>query len=197
MDNKLKASIIIPAFNEEKGLDLTLSKLKNISTSGDYEIIVVDDGSTDNTSAVARRYGVKVIRNPYNKGYGASLKAGIRDASSDVVLIMDSDGQHKPEDIDKLLSHIGENDMVVGARSRDSHFSFWRRPGKSVLNIVANYLSGRKIPDLNSGFRAVRKERVMELMHILPNGFSFSTTITLGLFKDAYNVKYIPITKYV
>ena len=194
MENKLKASIIIPAFNEEQGLDLILPRVKDVALKEGYEIIVVDDGSTDGTSETAKKHGVRLIRHPYNKGYGASLKTGTRNVLSDIILIMDADGQHNPEEIKKLVSCIGEYDMAVGARSKQSHFPLLRRPGKFILNITANYLSGHKIEDLNSGFRAIKKECVLEFMHILPNQFSFSTTITLAMFKAAYNVKYLPIT---
>ena len=157
------------------------------------EIVVVDDGSTDNTYKLASDTGVKVIRHPYNKGYGAALKTGIRNAKMDIVLFMDADGQHQPRDIKKILSYIEEYDMVVGARTKKSKISLLRRPGKKILSITANYLAGMKIPDLNSGFRAIKKEIVMKYMHILPDTFSITTTITLAAITEGYNIKYIPI----
>lgn len=191
MTTKPDITIIIPAHNEEEGIADVINGIKRLNTG--YEIIVVDDGSTDNTYNLAVETGVEVIRHPYNKGYGAALKTGIRNAESDIVLFMDADGQHKPGDIQKLIQHIGDYDMVVGARTKKSKISLLRRPGKKILSITANYLSGMKIPDLNSGFRALKKSVALEFMHILPNTFSFSTTITLALITSGYSVKYVPI----
>jgi len=188
-------SIVIPAYNEEdtiKGVIIGINKtLKNAKIN--YEIIVVNDGSTDNTSRVAKELGVEVIDHPYNKGYGASIKSGIRKALYDVIFLVDADGQHNPNDILEILKYMNEYEMVIGTRKRGSYVPIFRRPGKWILSIVANYLSNSKIPDLNSGFRAIKKKKVLEFMNILPNGFSFSTTITLAMLKSAYNVKYAPI----
>ena len=191
MTNKPDVTIIIPAYNEEEGITDVITQLKELSEN--YEILVVDDGSTDNTHKLATDTGIKVIRHPYNKGYGAALKTGIRNAEADVVLFMDADGQHQSSDIKKLIQYIGEYDMVVGARTKKSKISLLRRPGKKVLSITANYLAGMKIPDLNSGFRALKKNIALEFMHIFPNTFSFSTTITLALINSGYSVKYVPI----
>ena len=191
MTNRLDITIIIPAYNEEEGIADVITQLKGLA--GNYEIIVVDDGSTDNTYKLATETGVKVIRHPYNKGYGAALKTGIRNATADVVLFMDADGQHKSSDIKQLVRYIGEYDMVVGARTKKSKISLLRRPGKKILSITANYLAGMKIPDLNSGFRALKKSVAMEFLHILPNTFSLSTTITLACIASGYNIKYVPI----
>lgn len=184
-------TIIIPAYNEEKGISAVIRGLYRIA--GKCEIIVVDDGSSDNTRKLASEAGARVIHHPYNKGYGASLKTGIRNAKTDVVLLMDADGQHKPDDALKLLEYMDEYDMVVGSRTSNSHVSALRRPGKKILSIVANYLAGTKIPDLNSGFRAIKRDMVLDFMHILPNGFSFTTTITLAALTSGYSVKYVPI----
>ena len=191
MINEPDVTIIIPAYNEEEGIADVITQLKGLSEN--YEILVVDDSSTDNTYKLASEMGVKIIRHPYNKGYGAALKTGIRNAAADIVLFMDADGQHKPSDIKKLIQHIGEYDMVVGARTKKSKISLLRRPGKKILSITANYLAGMKIPDLNSGFRALKKGVALEFLHILPNSFSFSTTITLALITSGYSVKYVPI----
>ena len=191
MTNKPDVTIIIPAHNEEEGIADVIDGIKQLNTG--YEIIVVDDGSTDSTYKLASETGVKVIRHPYNKGYGAALKTGIRNAEADIVLFVDADGQHKPSDIKKLIQYIGEYDMVVGARTKKSKISLLRRPGKKVLGITANYLAGMRIPDLNSGFRALKTIVALEFMHILPNSFSFSTTITLALITAGYSVKYVPI----
>jgi len=187
----MEITIIIPAYNEEEGIADVITRLKKLPEK--YGILVVDDGSTDDTYKIARAAGVKVIRHPYNKGYGAALKTGIRNVKADVVLLMDADGQHHPGDIKKLTQHIGEYDMVVGARTKKSKVSLLRRPGKRILSITANYLAGMKIPDLNSGFRALKKNVAMEYLHILPNTFSFSTTITLALINAGFSVKYVPI----
>ena len=191
MTNKHEVTIIIPAYNEEEGITDVITHLKELDRN--YEILVVDDGSTDNTYKLASETGVKVIRHPYNKGYGAALKTGIRNAATDIVLFMDADGQHKPRDIKELIQYIVDYDMVVGARTKKSKISLLRRPGKKILSITANYLAGMKIPDLNSGFRALKKGLAQEFMHILPNTFSFSTTITLACIASGYSVKYVPI----
>ncbi len=184
-------TIIIPAYNEEGGISSVIKGLKGIDER--CEIIVVDDGSTDNTFKLASETGVRVLHHPHNKGYGAALKTGIRNADTDVVLLIDADGQHKPDDVCKILENMDEYDMVVGARTSNSHVSLLRKPGKKILSIIANYLAGTKIPDLNSGFRAIKKSMIMDFMHILPNGFSFTTTITLAALTSGYSVKYVPI----
>jgi glycosyltransferase involved in cell wall biosynthesis len=186
-------SIVVPAFNEEEGLARVLDGLAGWQGRG-AEIIIVDDGSTDHTAEVARQAGVRVIRHRSNKGYGAALKTGIRAASGEIIVTLDSDGQHDPCDIERLIAELPECDMVVGMRGKSSHTPSIRKPGKWILVRVANYLAQTDIPDLNCGFRAVRATTLNRFLHILPNGFSFSTTLTLALFKEGYNVSYIPIT---
>ena len=185
-----KVTIIIPAYNEGKGLAGTLEGLMPIADRSGWEVIVIDDGSTDNTADVVQMSGAKLASHPYNKGYGASLKTGIRNANGDIIVLMDSDGQHSGADIEKLLEHMDRYEMVVGARSRNV---LVRAPGKKLLSMVANFLSGKKIPDLNSGFRAVRKNTVISFLHFCPNGFSFTTTITLAYLREGFSVKYVPI----
>lgn len=177
----LKATIVIPAYNEAEAIGELLMKL--ITIKDRYEIIFIDDGSSDQTGELIKAAGFRVICQPYNKGYGAALKMGFRAASSDIVVIMDSDGQHNPDEIEKLIADMGEYDMVVGARDNNSQILLWRKPMKYILTFIANYLSGMKIPDLNSGFRAMKKDVVTRFVHILPNGFSFSTTITLAMLR--------------
>ena len=186
-----ECTIIIPAYNEEEGIRSVINGLKRMRDK--CVILVVDDGSTDNTFKYASESGVRVVHHPYNKGYGAALKTGIRNAKTDVVLLMDADGQHRPDDACKILQYMDEYDMVVGSRTNNSNVSLLRKPGKKILSVIANYLSGTDIPDLNSGFRALKKSVAMDFMHILPNSFSFTTTITLATLTSGYSVKYVPI----
>ncbi|MDZ7859562.1 MAG: glycosyltransferase family 2 protein [Candidatus Krumholzibacteriota bacterium] len=188
--NSKKISIVIPAYNEEDGLVRALGGLMPMATDKGWEVIVVNDGSSDRTADVVLQHEAKLVSHPYNKGYGASLKTGIRNAAGQIIVIMDSDGQHDAADIEKLLIHMENYEMVVGARSKDVLI---RAPGKKLLSIVANFLTGIKIPDLNSGFRAFYKDTVKSFMHFCPNGFSFSTTITLAFLREGFGVKYIPI----
>lgn len=192
-------SIIIPAYNEENAIAETIEQVRTIMTASsyDYELIVVDDGSTDATGQRARKTGVRVIRHDENRGYGASLKDGIRAAKGDWVVITDADGTYPNDRIPDLLKHAGEHDMVVGARTGDAaRIPFVRRPAKWVLSKLANYLSETKIPDYNSGLRVFRKDMAMRFFKILPSGFSFTTTITLSSLCHGYRVKYIPIAYY-
>lgn len=186
-----KVSIIIPAYNEEQTIGKIIEDLKNLPEQ--FEILVIDDGSKDKTALIAESFNIRVIRHPINKGYKAALKTGIRNASGDYILIMDANGQHRVQDIYKLLEYIGPYDMVVGARTKKSKISFHRKMAQYIMKVTAEYLSGQNIPDLNSGFRVLKKERAFEYMNILPNGFSFTTTITLSMLMNGYNVKYIPI----
>jgi glycosyltransferase involved in cell wall biosynthesis len=184
-------SVIIPAFNEGPAVADVVAALRGAAPW--HEIIVVDDGSSDDTSAHAAAAGAAVIRHPYNKGNGAAVKSGIRRAAGDWILIIDGDGQHRPEDALRLVSHLGEYDLVVGARSRDSQATAVRRLGNDVLNAVASYLAERRIPDLTSGFRAARRQGLLEFIHLLPNGFSTPTTTTLSFLRAGYNVRFEPI----
>lgn len=192
-DSYKPLTIIIPAYNEERAIKPVLERLKTTCPELIEEIIVVDDGSTDNTAQIAEEVGVRVIRHSRNKGYGASLKTGIRAVHTDFVLTMDSDGQHKAEDIARLWAATDHNDMIVGQRTALLHSQLWRMPGKWLLSIMANYLSRQRIPDLNSGFRLMRRDVVMKYMHLCPSGFSFSTTITMAFFNRGFNVAYVPI----
>ena len=187
-------SIVIPAYNEGEGIKDVLNGIRDtLKEDLDYEILVVDDGSTDETAEIVKNEGVRLIQHSYNRGYGAALKTGTKHARGDFVLYMDADSQHNPKDIIELLKHMNKNDMVVGARTKESSIPFTRRIGKTILTFIANYLSETKIPDLNSGLRLVRKNVVIEFIHLLPNTFSFTTTITLACIKSGYNIKYVPI----
>jgi glycosyltransferase involved in cell wall biosynthesis len=190
-DFQSPVSIIIPVYNEEAVIGSVLEGLREWRARA--EIIVIDDASTDRSAEIAARAGVRVIRHRVNKGYGAALKTGIRAAVGDVIVMMDADGEHDTAQIQRLLDAMGDNDMVVGARGKGSHAPLMRRPGKWILSQVANYLAQTNIPDLNSGFRAFRKDIARLFLHILPNGFSFSTTLTLALFKEGFNIAYVPI----
>jgi glycosyltransferase involved in cell wall biosynthesis len=193
MSDEYGISIIIPAYNEEESISKVIEYL--LSLNKNYEVIVVNDGSTDKTRQEVSNFPcVKLINHPYNKGYGASLKTGVRRASNDYILTIDADGQHRPADILRLLEHIETFDMIVGSREGNTNQDWIRKPGKWVLSWVANYLSNMKIPDINSGLRLIRKHCIEEFLHILPNGFSFSTTLTLAVINAGYNVKYVPIS---
>jgi glycosyltransferase involved in cell wall biosynthesis len=183
-------TVIVPAFEEGAAVADVVESLR--TGAAWKEILVVDDGSSDETSRWARDAGARVIRHPYNKGNGAAVKTGIRNATGEWVLILDADGQHRPEDAVRLVGWLGEYDLVVGARSPASQATAARRLGNDLLNALATYLAERKIPDLTSGFRAARREHLMEFLHLLPNGFSTPTTTTLAFLRAGYNVRFEP-----
>jgi glycosyltransferase involved in cell wall biosynthesis len=184
-------SVIIPALNEEGAIAEVVSRLQ--SGGSWHEIIVVDDGSSDATGERARAAGAVVVRHPYNKGNGAAVKSGIRKATGTVVLIVDGDGQHRPTDAARLVSGIGDYELVVGARSAATQATLARRFGNHLLNRLASYLTERHIPDLTSGFRAARRDCLIEFLHLLPNGFSTPATTTLAFIKAGYSVSFVPI----
>ena len=186
-----QTSVVIPAFNEADGIGDVVAALAR--SAAWHEILVVDDGSADGTSAAAEAAGARVIRHPYNKGNGASVKSGIREATGEYVLIIDADGQHPPEDAARLVSRLGEYDLVVGARVHSTQATLARRLGNHLLNGLASYLTGRPIPDLTSGFRAARRTHLREFLHLLPAGFSTPTTTTLAFVKAGYNVDFVPV----
>ena len=185
-------SVILPAYNEEKNIAGLVRKIKSILKEN-AEVLVIDDASSDNTSQLAAEAGAKVIRHPYNLGNGAAVKTGLRQAKGDVVVLMDADGQHNPEDIPKLLSYIGEYDMVIGSRSKRSPQSFWRKAANFIYNRFASYVSGKKIMDLTSGFRAMKKKAACCYLHLLPNTFSYPSTLTLSFIKSGRPVKFVEI----
>ena len=173
-----RVSVLIPAYNEESSVAALVEKVRSC---GDWhEVLVVDDGSTDETHEAASRAGARVIRHPYNKGNGAAVKTAIREARGEFVLLMDGDGQHSPDDIQKLLVPLEEYDLVVGTRSWGAQATLSRGMGNAALARFASFLTGFHIPDLTSGFRAARHSCMMEFLHILPNGFSYPTTSTLA-----------------
>jgi glycosyltransferase involved in cell wall biosynthesis len=189
-------TIVIPAFNERDGIVVTLEHVREVlaRTSYTYEIVVVDDGSTDGTGELASAQGARVLTLGANGGYGAALKAGIVNSASRFVVILDADATYPAEPIPGLVARMVEADMVVGARSgRDRSVPLERRPAKWFLAKLASYLAGQKIPDLNSGLRVVRRSVLDQFLHILPAGFSFTTTLTLAMLCTGHRVAYEPI----
>jgi len=187
-----KVSVVIPAKNESLALRGVLPRLLKLDCI--EEIIVVNDGSTDDTESVCLEAGVTVITHPYSKGNGAAIKAGARSVTTDTVVFMDADGQHSPEDIPKLLEKLESGfDMVVGARSSTSQASTGRFVANSVYNRISSFMVGQQVGDLTSGFRVVKIELFREFISILPNGFSYPTTITMSFFRAGYSVGYLPI----
>jgi len=188
-------SIIIPAFNEEDVIEKFLGNLRRVLLTfpGIYEIILVDDGSRDRTfSIVSKIPDIKIIRHPYNKGNGAAVKTGIIEAKGEKLVIIDADGQHDPQNILEMLRLLDDYDLVVGARGS---FGVGKRGlGNIVVSKLAGYLSGITIPDLTSGFRAFKKDKMLEFIDLLPNGYSLPSTSTLAFATSGYNVNFIPIT---
>jgi len=185
-------SVVIPAKNEAASLKAFLPRLK--SAYPDAEIILVNDGSTDNTSSICSEFDVIEVKHSYSKGNGAAIKSGARRATGDVIVFMDGDGQHDPDDISRLLNRLDEGfDMVIGARGSKSQASFGRLAANRVYNKLASWMVGHKIHDLTSGFRAVRSDKFKEFLYLLPNGFSYPTTSTMAFFRAGYSVGYEPI----
>jgi glycosyltransferase involved in cell wall biosynthesis len=193
MLQKPEVSIIIPAFNEEASISQLLSDLQAKDLTGKYEVLVVDDGSTDGTAAIIKGFPVKLIMHGANKGYGAALKSGVRKANGHKVIMLDSDGQHDPVYIEQIIAMLNDFDMVIGERGEDSHHVSNRKKGKYIIRKVGEYLVDQKLPDFNSGFRGFDRELIASMLHIMPNGFSFSTTSTLSFLKEGYNIGTFPI----
>jgi glycosyltransferase involved in cell wall biosynthesis len=185
-------SVVIPVFNEVDSIGHLLRKLKRLYP--DAELLVVDDGSTDQTSIEAEKAGACVIRHPYNIGNGAAVKTGIRRANGDIIVFMDGDGQHQPEEVEKLIACLPEYDMAVGARFMAGQSSVTRGLGNKVFNYLASYVAKFQIRDLTSGFRAVKAEVARNYLSLLPNTYSYPTTITLGVLRDGRSLAYVPIT---
>jgi glycosyltransferase involved in cell wall biosynthesis len=187
-----KFSIVLPAKNEAANLRRLLPELRGLFPG--TEIIVVDDGSSDDTEAICGAAGVSVVRHPYSMGNGAAIKTGARAASCEIIVFMDADGQHGPQDVAPLVEQLDHGyDMAVGARSRRSQRNVGRWFANSAYNWLASWIVGHRIPDLTSGFRAVRAGPFREFLHLLPNGFSYPTTITMAFFRAGYSVAYLPI----
>jgi glycosyltransferase involved in cell wall biosynthesis len=188
----MSVSVVIPARNEAAALRTLLPRIREAGVAD--EIIVVDDGSIDDTGDVCEEAGVRLIRHPYSMGNGAAIKSGARAATGDIVVFMDGDGQHDPADIPRLLDKLAEGyAMAVGARSMASQASLGRLTANHLYNRMASWMVNHRVRDLTSGFRAVRAEQFLEFLQLLPNGFSYPTTITMAFFRAGYPVSYVPI----
>jgi glycosyltransferase involved in cell wall biosynthesis len=193
-----KLSVIIPVYNEEKSVGKVVKKVIKVLSkiSDDYEILVINDGSSDKTKKAAKDAGAFVFSHPYNIGNGAAVKTGLRKAKGDIFIMMDGDGQHNPEDIPRLLKHIKEYDMVVGARSTSSEVKIHRSLANKIYNSFATYITSFKIEDLTSGFRVIKAQIAKRYLHLLPNTFSYPSTITLATIMTGHSVKYVDIKTF-
>ena len=186
-----KAVIVIPAFNEATTVGAVVANVRRVLPS--IDVVVIDDGSTDGTGAAALSAGARVITHPYNKGNGAAAKTALREILAEHIVIIDADGQHPPEMIPKMLEALKTHDLVIGARTSASASSTQRRFANWLFCKLAGVMSGREIPDLTSGFRAMNRLKALEFIHLYPNGFSFPTTTTLSFLSTGYSVKFMPI----
>lgn len=192
LDSDLNLSIVLPAKNEAGAVGKTIAGIRRLYP--DAEVLLVNDGSTDATAELAREAGARVITHPYSMGNGAAIKAGAREASGEVIVFMDADGQHDPADIPRLLARLDEGyDMVVGARGNSSQASIGRGLANRFYNRLSSWMVGQRIQDLTSGFRVVKADKFREFLHLLPNGFSYPTTTTMAFFRAGYPVAYEPI----
>ncbi len=188
-------TIVVPAFNEERGIGPVIEALARLDTRP--HILVIDDGSSDSTGAVARAAGARVIRHARNRGYGAAVKTGVRNARTRYVLLCDADGQHRAEDVAKLIAARHPEAMVVGERAQGAYQVASRKPGKWLLTKVAESIAGERIPDLNSGLRVFDRALVSRFLYLLPDGFSASTTVTLLFYRRGFDIRYVPIQTVV
>jgi glycosyltransferase involved in cell wall biosynthesis len=193
MQTNPEVTIVIPVYNEETGIKRLLDRFMELKFHERYEILVVNDGSSDNSLDVVRQFPVKVYSHTVNKGYGAALKSGIRKATGEKVIILDSDGQHDPAQIPDIAKMLDDHEMVIGTREKGSFQVKTRQVGKRVIRWVGEYLVEQKLPDYNSGYRGFRKDLIKGMLHMMPNGFSFSTTSTLAFLKEGYSIGTIPI----
>jgi glycosyltransferase involved in cell wall biosynthesis len=192
MADQRGVSIIIPVFNEAENLGRLLDRLRSVLLPS-WEVIVVDDGSTDGSSEIAEKRGARVIRHPYNIGNGAAIKNGIRAAQGRLLVFMDGDGQHQPEDIPKLLSGMNRYHMVVGARAKGSNLRFHRYAANMIYNAFASYVTRFKVQDLTSGFRVLSRKDALKFIDLLPNTFSYPSTLTLAFLRSGFTVQHVPI----
>ena len=191
----MRLSIVLPAKNESAAIGSTVAGIRQqYPDTAEVEVLVVNDGSSDDTAAVAQAAGARVVHHPYSKGNGAAIKTGARAAQGEVLVFMDADGQHDPADIPRLLDRLNQgHDMVVGARQKGSQASVGRGLANGLYNRLASWMTGHKVEDLTSGFRAVRADKFREFLYLLPNGFSYPTTSTMAFFRAGYSVAYVPI----
>jgi glycosyltransferase involved in cell wall biosynthesis len=192
MADRFQTSIVIPVFNEAANLEKLLKKINALGLAG-AEVVVVDDGSTDGSANTAMKAGATVVCHPYNVGNGAAIKSGIRAARGKFLVFMDGDGQHRPEDIPKLLSEAENYHMVVGARSKGSKLRLHRNVANLVYNFLASYVTQFPVKDLTSGFRVLERLDALRFIDLLPNTFSYPTTLTMAFLRSGLTVKYIPI----
>ena len=188
---KNEVTVLLPAFNEEQAIAGTIKKIKDLYPN--FEVLVIDDGSTDNTAQVAMDAGANIWPHPYNIGNGAAVKTGLRMAQGEWIVMMDADGQHRPEDIARLLEYRESFDMVVGARTKQSETSLHRDVANTLYNWFASYVTKFRVEDLTSGFRLVRASTVRQFIYLLPNTFSYPSTLTMGYLRSGRTVKYVPI----
>jgi len=186
-----KVSVILPTYNEAATIGDLVLRIRNLYP--DFEVIVINDGSSDNTDEVAKNAGAHVYSHPYNIGNGAAIKSGIRVASGDVLVFMDADGQHDPADIAGLLKYMPDYDMVVGARAIRDQASVGRAIGNKLYNWLASYVAKFYIQDLTSGFRAIKSKIAKSFLYLIPNTYSYPTTLTLSVLRSGWSLKYIPI----
>jgi len=190
-DSAPRVTVVIPALNEAAAIGRVVEQLVGLYPS--YEVLVVDDGSADGTGEIAASAGARVVRHDWNKGYGAALRTGCRQARGRIVCFFDGDGQHRAEDVERVVREVGHYDAVFGARTQGSDAPLLRRPGKFLLRVFASFLSGMKLLDFNSGLRAFKREVILKYLHLMPSGFSFSTTSTFAMLKSDRPVKWVPI----
>lgn len=184
-------TVLLPAYNEGRNIRSLVARIRELDAA--WDVLVVDDGSTDATAAEAEAGGARVVRHPYNIGNGAAIRTGLQHATGEIVVMMDSDGHHDPADIPTLLSHMDTYDLVVGARTQASHVNRLHTLAHACFTAIAQWISESEIPDLTSGFRAVRRERVLEFVNLFPNHYSSATTMTLCFLKAAYFVHFVPL----
>lgn len=192
MADRCEISILIPVFNEALNLGVLLDQIQSLRLPS-AEVIVVDDGSTDGSGEIAQRSGIRVIRHPYNIGNGAAIKTGIRAAQGRQLVLMDGDGQHRPEDIPKLLAESSHYHMVVGARAKGSKLRFHRYAANIAYNAFASYVAKFQVEDLTSGFRVLPRSHALRFIDLLPNSFSYPSTLTLAFLRSGLTVRYVPI----
>lgn len=192
MAKRCEISVVLPVFNEAQNLGRLLDRLQSLELP-DSEVIVVDDGSTDGSGEIAEKRRVRLVRHPYNIGNGAAIKSGIRAARGRLLVLMDGDGQHQPEEIPALLAEAHRYDMVVGARGKGSRLRFHRYVANLIYNALASYVTRFKVEDLTSGFRVIAREDAMRFIDLLPNTFSYPSTLTLAFLRSGLTIKYVPI----